>query len=316
MKTIITLFICLLSAGIAVAQMPKAINYQAVARKNTGEAIAGQSIKVRLSVINSASGNAVIYSETRQVTTNALGLFNVQIGSAGALATTGSFNAINWTNNTTSVESLKVELDINNNGTFVDMGAQGLVTVPYAFAADEALNAINIGGHYIDTNTPKSGDLLKWDGSAWKAQPAAQIMYVASPLSNTSASNLGFQAIYESPEITVYPGQTVVVNLMGVLGATISSNGVGIGPVYRRMSDNLVVSFSPAAYNSVASVQARQLYTVAGALKVVPPGDPLLASGTYGYIAAGNYKFGYGVRNVSPNPLNDNENVNGYIVIQ
>ncbi|QEC45120.1 C1q-like domain-containing protein [Pseudobacter ginsenosidimutans] len=169
MKQLSLILVFVFSILLAQAQMPKAINYQAVARNSSGQAIANQAIKVRLSIVNSAAGNAVIYSETRSVTTNSLGLFNLQIGSAGAVATTGSFTAINWLNNTTTVENLKVELDINNNNSFVDMGVQALVTVPYAFAADQAVNAINIGGHYVDTNTPNTGDILRWNGSAWVA---------------------------------------------------------------------------------------------------------------------------------------------------
>src|SRR5690606_23457116 len=124
-----------------------------------GQALANQTIKVRLSIINTAAGNATLYSETRQVTTNALGLFNVQIGSPGTLATSGDFAAISWTNNASSVESLKVELDINNNNSFTDMGTQGLVSVPYAFSADEAINTVNIGGHYVNTSTPANGNV-------------------------------------------------------------------------------------------------------------------------------------------------------------
>lgn len=316
MKYLFTLSFLVISAGIALAQMPRAINYQAVARNSSGEALASQTIKVRLSIISSAPGNPALYSETRQVTTNALGLFNVQIGGPGALSTSGNFNNINWANNTSATKSLKVELDINDSGSFTDMGTQSLVTVPYAFASDQAINSENIGGHYVDTNTPNMGDVLKWDGNSWKAQPAVQTIYVATTLANALASTLVFQMIYESPEITVYPGQTVSVNLMGVLGATVSASSVGIAPVYKPISTGIIIPFGPTTYNVVSSVQARQLYTVAGALKVLPAGDPLILSGAYGYIAAGTYKFGYGVRNVSANPLNSNESVNGYIVIQ
>lgn len=123
----LSMVLSLIIAG-AMAQMPKAINYQAVARNAQGQALTNQTIKVRLSIVSSASGNPTLYSETRSVTTNALGLFNVQIGSAGAIATTGNFSTINWVNNTSATKSLKVELDVNNSGVFTDMGSQSLVT--------------------------------------------------------------------------------------------------------------------------------------------------------------------------------------------
>lgn len=190
MKQFYLILVFVLSVVFVQAQMPKAINYQAVARNSAGQAIANQAIKVRLSIINSAAGNSVVYSETRSVTTNALGLFNVQIGGTGAVSTTGDFSAINWLNNTTSVENLKVELDINNNNSFVDMGTQALVTVPYAFAADQATNAINIGGHYVDTNTPNTGDVLRWNGSSWVA---------VDPVAAVAKKFVGFRAQLAPP---------------------------------------------------------------------------------------------------------------------
>ena len=61
----------LLISLTGIAQVSESINYQAVARNNAGAALANQTIKVRFTI----SRNAVSqYSETRQVTTNVLGL--------------------------------------------------------------------------------------------------------------------------------------------------------------------------------------------------------------------------------------------------
>lgn len=138
MKKIFTACIAIIFASIAVAQVPNVFNYQAVARNAQGQAIANQNIKVRLTLTeNSAGGSLTFYSETRSVTTNALGLFNVQIGSPGAQNVIGGINNTNWTDNT-KTRSLNVEIDIANNGSFVAMGGQQLVSVPYAFAAESA----------------------------------------------------------------------------------------------------------------------------------------------------------------------------------
>lgn len=315
MKTLITLFIFILSAGIALAQMPKAINYQAVARNNAGEAIANQNIKVRLSIINSANANAVLYSETRQVTTNTLGLFNLQIGSPGALATTGSFDNINWLNNTTSVENLKVELDINNNNSFVDMGTQALVTVPYAFAADQAVNAINIGGHYIDTNTPTEGQVLKWESGSWVARPprTARMVSIDAPAITVNGSNLAFVFAHTPVEVTLYEGESIAVTISAVLGTTAgSATSVGTNVAFQESgAGKPIVAFYPASYLTVASISARSLFTVAGTKKVGPAGS--VASGDF--IPAGTYKIGFAVRNLSPTPLNSNDAINGFIII-
>ena len=76
MRTFIFLFLVLVFTNSVDAQIPNVLNYQAVARNNAGAALSNQTINVRLTLLrNSVS----LYSETRQVTTNLLGLFNVQI---------------------------------------------------------------------------------------------------------------------------------------------------------------------------------------------------------------------------------------------
>jgi len=141
MKKIFTLIILLIVTKISLAQVPNLMNYQAVARNAQGQALANQAIKVRLSLIQlDAGGATTFYAETRSVTTNALGLFNVQVGSAGAQNVIGNINGTNWLDGS-KTRSLKVEIDINNSNSFVDMGSQQLVSVPYALAAKEAETA-------------------------------------------------------------------------------------------------------------------------------------------------------------------------------
>lgn len=149
MKHLLLSFLVLFFTQICLAQVPGLINYQAVARNASGQALANQSIKVRISLYSSdASGVITFYNETRQVTTNALGLFNVQIGAAGALATTGNINNTNWADGT-KTRNIKVDLDVNNSGTFTEMGTQQLVSVPYALAAQTAVTAQKLSTPYI-----------------------------------------------------------------------------------------------------------------------------------------------------------------------
>ena len=95
MKKLFLLFPYLFFLIAANAQMPKTINYQAVARNAAGQPLTSKTMKVRLSILKTASNS--IYSETRTITTNVSGLFNIEIGSTGALSTTGNFKTINWT---------------------------------------------------------------------------------------------------------------------------------------------------------------------------------------------------------------------------
>lgn len=309
------LFFCLLSS-ILMAQMPKVINYQAVARNSSGQPLANQTIGVRLSVVNTLAGNASLYSETRTVTTNSLGLFNIQFGAPGANAVTGNFSSVGWVNNTSSSKALKVELDINNSGSFVDMGAQSLVSVPYAFAADQAVDAINIGGHYVDTNTPQTGDVLKWSGSAWVPQPASVIYPVGQDLYSTvvNGNNLAFVFVGTTQEVEVKEGQVLSAVLMATLGTSSgTANFVGVAPAFQRISPaSSVTVFNPSTYNTVSGISSATICTVAGALKITAAGTPI----TYNTIPAGTYRVGFAVRNTSSVVLNQNIALNGYISVQ
>ena len=165
MKKFLPLLIFCLLSSILMAQMPKVINYQAVARNSSGQPLANQTIGVRLSVVNTLAGNASLYSETRTVTTNSLGLFNIQFGAPGANAVTGNFNSVGWVNNTSSSKALKVELDINNSGTITSADSyngsypvgisllSGLVSSPVILGPD-------VNGNLVKLFTHASGQLI------------------------------------------------------------------------------------------------------------------------------------------------------------
>jgi hypothetical protein len=129
----------LLLAGINMAtraqdvKVPGTMNYQAVARDATGKALPNKTIKVRLSIVTDG-GADIEYTETRSVTTNALGLFSVVMGSGGASNVVGTLRGVDWRTG----PALHVELDINNGTNFVKMGEQLLTTSPFAFHAEKA----------------------------------------------------------------------------------------------------------------------------------------------------------------------------------
>lgn len=130
-----------------MAQSPNMINYQGVARNTNGSAIANQNIKVRLKVRQGTATGTVKYSEVRSLTTDASGLFTIQIGSAGATSTTGSWGAIKWES---GAKFLQVEMDATGGNNFIDMGTQQLLSVPYAQYAN---NAASISLPYSATDS-------------------------------------------------------------------------------------------------------------------------------------------------------------------
>lgn len=137
MKRILLSAALLAQFGIAMAQqgVPQALNYQAVAKNATNQVQANKTMTVRLTVKVGGFMGSPRYSETRSITTNASGLFNVVIGSPGATTTTGSFASIDWLNGS---HYLQTELDVNNNGTFIDLGTVQMQSTPYAMGAGTA----------------------------------------------------------------------------------------------------------------------------------------------------------------------------------
>lgn len=168
MKKIIifsALFICFLT----FAQVPQGISYQAVALNSSGTPIVSSNVRVKLSILDATPTGTVLYSETQLKTTNANGLFNLNIGQGTVVS--GAFNAINWGTNS---KFLKVEMDATGGTTYVLVGTTQLLSVPYALAADSLVTSAGEGITLVSPNgTPyqltvdNSGNLsLPTSGSA------------------------------------------------------------------------------------------------------------------------------------------------------
>src|SRR4026209_1519316 len=93
-KPLLLLFIAI--SSFVFGQVPNQINYQGVARNSVGNVLPNRKIAIRLSIHDDSPAGTVLYKETRTITTNNFGLFNVAIGSAGADNTTGTIGAVDW----------------------------------------------------------------------------------------------------------------------------------------------------------------------------------------------------------------------------
>jgi hypothetical protein len=186
MKKFYTLFFALCFATVASAQVPKLVNYQGVARDANNQPKANQAITLKLSVLDNIAATTPIYSEIMPVTTNAMGLFTVKIGSGTPVI--GTINTVNWAEGT---KYLKTEIDLNGGNTFTNAGLPvQFVAVPYALVADTALRAPRasiagvvaggeLSGTYPDprvaklinyplaTTAPTSGQVLGFNGTQW-----------------------------------------------------------------------------------------------------------------------------------------------------
>ena len=147
MKNIIAAAALLMASSMALAQgVPQRINYQAVAIDADGDPIPGYDMvgrpidnaemDIRLTVLDGSPSGAERFKETHTIRTDAYGLFTLEIG--GGTLINGDFATINWSD---SDRFLRVEMDRFRNGNWTLLGVQKMLTVPYSFIAERALNA-------------------------------------------------------------------------------------------------------------------------------------------------------------------------------
>jgi uncharacterized protein (TIGR02145 family) len=121
--------------GVLFAQAPALIPYQAVARDASGQALNGATINARFTIHDGTATGTAVWQEVQTVTTTALGLFTVQLGSSVPLT------GVNWANGS---KFMQVEIDLGQG--FVDIGTQQMLSVPYAlYAGTVSLNVSAAG---------------------------------------------------------------------------------------------------------------------------------------------------------------------------
>ncbi len=131
MKKILSILgMLLLGALGAQAQAPAIFNYQGVARNSVGNVLVNKNITLRLTVHDGTAAGPVVYQESRAVTTNPFGLFNVQVGSPGGTSVTGTIAGVNWG---VGNKYIQVEIDPNGGTTFINIGTAQMASVPYAW---------------------------------------------------------------------------------------------------------------------------------------------------------------------------------------
>ncbi|MBM3404417.1 MAG: hypothetical protein FJY10_05960 [Bacteroidetes bacterium] len=132
MKNLITLALVMVSITL-VAQSPESINFQAVARDNSGNLIINQPVSFRMSLLQGSPSGTVVYSEMHNVTTNDYGLATLAIGAGTVIS--GDLSLIDWG---TSTYYLKTELDPAGGSSYQVMGTSQFLSVPYELYAKTA----------------------------------------------------------------------------------------------------------------------------------------------------------------------------------
>lgn len=147
MKSILTtIALCILFFSNSFAQ-PLTFNYQGIARSASGAPLTSQNIALRISILDNA--DVAIFSETHTATTNAYGLYSLQIGNGTVV--TGTMAAVA----AMSRAKIKVEIDPAGGTSYVDLGVQPLSSVPFAFMA-KGVEATSDGGTGLRGTTTSS----------------------------------------------------------------------------------------------------------------------------------------------------------------
>lgn len=132
--------ILLVSANSLFGQTPLAFTYQAVATDVNGDELTTQSISIKALIVSGSIGGTVEWEELHYITTDIFGLFAINIGEGNPNGGQQSqFANIDWS---TGPFFLRIEMDVNGGNSFVLVGTNQLLSVPYSLHADKADKAI------------------------------------------------------------------------------------------------------------------------------------------------------------------------------
>jgi len=124
-------FVSLIICTIMFAQVPQAVNYQAVLRDGSNDPMKNKSISLLINIIDSSNAGDTVYTETHSVTTDDLGQVNLHIGKGTTLH--GTFSNIIWEK---ELFYMDLAIDTSNSDTYEHLGLSQLVSVPYSLYAE------------------------------------------------------------------------------------------------------------------------------------------------------------------------------------
>lgn len=212
MRNSFTLIGLVFITSFLMAQSPEKMSYQAVVRNTENAPIANQTVGMQISILQGSASGTPVYVEIHSPATNSQGLVSVSIGEGTVV--TGSFTTIDWNNGPFFIKS---ETDPTGGESYTISGTSQLLSVPYALHAKTAENFLNDqvddadadptneidvtmqNGVLIGDGTEvsglvgsASGQVLKWDGSAWS--PGNDDTSEGSPVWNTTGDDAYFNA--------------------------------------------------------------------------------------------------------------------------
>jgi uncharacterized protein (TIGR02145 family) len=177
MKKILITLALLVATTMLLAQAPQKFSYQGVIRDAAGNLVRNAPVGVRVSILKNSTEGVAVYCETHRQTTNANGLLTLTIGNGTVVG--GEMAAIDWAD---GPYFLKTETDITGGSNYTLVGAQQLLSVPYALYAGSTTNAFS--GDYNDLSNKPEIPQVPTDVSAFTND--------AGYISNKECDNLSY----------------------------------------------------------------------------------------------------------------------------
>ncbi len=126
------------------AQSPQKINFQSIVRNTSGVIVSNKSVRFKVTILTNSITGIPVYSETHLNKTDAIGLVSLEIGTGTLLG--GVFSSIDWGN---AAHFIKLEADFTGGTTYELLGAQELMSVPYAlYAVKTDTSVLNLMGRF------------------------------------------------------------------------------------------------------------------------------------------------------------------------
>lgn len=146
-KSMLWLVVFFIFTSVALkAQSPQKINFQSIVRNTNGVIVSNKSVSFKITILSGSISGTPVYSEAHLKTTDAIGLVSLQIGTG--TVSSGVFSSIDWGN---ASHFIKLEADFTGGNTYVTLGTQELMSVPYAmYAAKTDTATLNLSNRFAE----------------------------------------------------------------------------------------------------------------------------------------------------------------------
>eukprot|EP01035_Chromulina_nebulosa_P021304 gene21304-27601_t len=268
MKLILAFMVFLALIGNSYAQTPQGIPYQAVARNSGGAILASTAISVRFTIRDSVATGAIKYRETHSATTTAQGLFSVNVGQGTPVS--GTFTSIKWG---TNAKFMQVEIDPAGGSSYIDMGTQQMMSVPYALNTGSMKLTVSTtgdtlysgGGNSIIVPGISAANTPPTIGMSYGGGKVAYILLPGDPGYIAGETHGLIAATSDQSTATIWGcngtliGSTLSALGSGATNTTIVSAACGAGTAARLCADLVLNGHSDWYLPSIVELQ--KLYT-------------------------------------------------------